>query len=110
MQRPCWLGEKQGGRRSLGRGVKGQGRADSACPGRTWEAWKGSEQSGDAKLTEGVPGGPVVETLHLNPGGTGLVPGRGTKIYTRREARLKGEKKKPTEILTPSFWSGHQQG
>ena len=47
-------------------------------------------------MTEGVPSRPVVETLHLNPGGTGLVPGRGTKIYTRREARLKGKKKKPT--------------
>lgn len=73
--------------------MKGQGRADSACPGRTWEAWKGSEQSGDAKLTEGVPGGPVVETLHLNPGGTGLVPGRGTKILHTPRGTAEGGKK-----------------
>ena len=42
-----------------------KGRADSACSGRIREAWKGSEQSGDEKLTEDFPGGAVVETLHL---------------------------------------------
>ena len=38
------------------------------------------------------PGGPVVKTLHSNAGGTGSIPGRGTKIPHARQCSQKREK------------------
>ena len=42
------------------------------------------------------PGGPVVKTLHSNAGGSGSIPGQGTKIPHARQC----SQKKKTKIHT----------
>ena len=42
----------------------------------TWHLFKFPQY----KKKKNFPGGPVVNTLHFHSGGTGSIPGQGTKI------------------------------